>query len=50
MSVFRRVFAAAISCCLLPTSIAAASPACSSGEGFDYMGVPITFSADRSAY
>jgi hypothetical protein len=44
------MFASALSCCLLPSSILAASPACPSGGGFDYMGVPISFSADRSAY
>ncbi len=50
MSVFRRALATALSCCLVPTSIIAATPTCPAGGGFDYMGVPVSFSADRSAY
>lgn len=37
-------------CCLLSSPLFAAGTTCPSGGGFDYMGVPISFSADRSAY
>jgi hypothetical protein len=47
---------AALSIGLLPAAAPsfapafAAAPACQPGEGFDYMGEPVTFSGDRSAY
>jgi len=40
---------AALPVCLLPFSVAA-SPACPVGDGFDYMGEPVAFTSDRSAY
>lgn len=49
MSKFRRLIASAIVCCLFSTSGAIARETCPTA-GFDYMGVPITFSADRAAY
>jgi hypothetical protein len=53
VSAFRWMFATALSCCLAPTiapAIANAEPVCPAGSTFDYMGVPVSVVADRSAY
>jgi hypothetical protein len=49
VSIFWRA-CAVLPTCLLTLSAAAASPTCLGGGGFDYMGDPITFAADRTAY
>ena len=48
MSVSRRALAAVLALCL--ASMADAQSVCPTRGGFDYMGVPISFSADQAAY
>jgi hypothetical protein len=49
VSAFRWMVSAALSCCLAP-AIASAAPACPAATAFDYMGVPVSVTTDRSAY